>query len=92
MTLTLQNSVILPRTNFAWSRQRASVAISVTTAIRRQIERIHGAIDNLSLSVSQRSAAGLVIGSDRLSLPASPPAPIKTHKAGILPRFSPIHF
>jgi hypothetical protein len=92
MTLTLQNSVILPRTNLAWSSQRASVAASVTTAIHRQIERIRRATRNLLLPASQRLAACLLIGSGRLSLLASPRAPIKTHKAGILPRFSPIHF
>jgi hypothetical protein len=92
MTLTLQNSVILPRTNFAWSRQKPSVAISVPTAIRRRIEGIRRVTHSSSLLASQQSAAGIIIGSDRLSLPASPRAPIKTHKAGILPRFSPIHF
>ena len=92
MTLTLQNPVILPRTNFAWSSQRVSVATSVTTAVHRQTEGIRPATHNLSLAASQRLAACLVIDPGRLPLPASPMAPIKTHKAVVLPRFSPIHF
>jgi hypothetical protein len=92
MTLTLQNPVKLPRTSFAWSSQRASVATSVITALHRQIEGILPAIHNLSLPASQRLAACLVIESGRIPLPASPLAPIKTHKVGILLRFSPIHF
>jgi hypothetical protein len=92
MTLPLDNPVTLPRTNFAWSSQRASVAASVTTAICRQIEGIRRATLNLLLPASQRLAASLLIGSGRLAHPASPRAPIKTHKADILLRFSPIHF
>ena len=92
MTLTLENSVTLPRTNFAWSSQRTSVARSVTMAIRRQIEGIRQAAHTLSLAASERLAARLLVVSDRLPLPANSRATIKTHKAGILPRFSPIHF
>jgi hypothetical protein len=92
MTLTLENPVTLPRTNFAWSSQRTSVARSVTMAIRRQIEGIRRAIRNLSLATCQRLAGRLLIDSGPLPLPANSRTPIKTHKAGILLRFSPIHF
>jgi hypothetical protein len=92
MTLTLENPVILPRTNFAWSSQRTSVATSVTKTIRRQIEGIRRATHNLSLAASQRLPACFLIGSTRLFLPANSRATIKTHKADILLRFSPIHF
>ena len=92
MTLTLQNPVILQRTNVAWSSQRGSVATPVTTAIRRQAEGLPRATHTVSLAASQRFAACLLTGSGRFSLAASPRAPIKTHKAEILPRFSPIHF
>ena len=92
MTLTLQNPVILPRTNLAWSSQRESVVTSATKAIRHHTQGTREATHNLSLAASQRLAACLLIAAVHLSLPASPRAPIKTHKAGILPRFSPIHF
>jgi hypothetical protein len=92
MTLTLENPVTLLRTNSAWSSQRTSVAISVTMAIRRQIEGIRRTTHNLCLAVSQQLAACLLIDSAHLPLPPNTRAPIKTHKAGILPRFSPIHF
>jgi hypothetical protein len=60
MTLTLGNPVTLPRTNLAWSSRRTSVAISVTAAIRRQIEGIRRAT-NLSLELADATVLlGLV--------------------------------
>ena len=76
----------------AWSSQRGSVATVVTTPIRRQIEGIPRATHTLSLAAPNGPQPFPRIAAGRFSLPASPRAPIKTPKAGILPRFSPIHF
>jgi hypothetical protein len=92
MTLVLENPATLPRTNFAWSSQRWTVAISVTTPIHQQTEAIRRAIHSLSVAASQRPAAYLFIGSQPFIMPTNFATPINTHKAGILPRFSPIHF
>src|SRR5712691_1592737 len=92
MTLALENPAILPRTNFAWSSQRGSVAASVTTPIHQQTEAIRRATPSLSRAASQRPAASLFIGSHPFIMPATFATPINTHKAGILLRFSPIHF
>ncbi len=92
MKLALQNPFLLSRTNLAWSSQRASVATSVTVPIRRQTEVIRTGTHSFSVATSQRPAASLFVGSGRLFIPASFETPINTHRAGIVPRFSPIHF
>jgi hypothetical protein len=92
MTLVIENPATLPRTNFAWSSQRGSVVTSVTTPIPQQIEAIRRAIYSLSVAASQRPAASLFICSHPFIMPTNFAIPINTHKVGILPRFSPIHF
>src|ERR1035437_3115200 len=94
MTTALESTTELP-TSLARPSQRGSVAARVKLMIHQHTDAIRRNPGNSPEAASRRPATRTLVNSGRLYPPQSPARieiTIKTHRAGVVERFSPIHF
>jgi hypothetical protein len=94
MTTAREPKTELP-TSSARPSQRGSIAARVKLTIHQHTDAVHRSPSRSPEALSRRPTTRTLVKAARLYPPQSPARiemTIKTHRAGVVERFSPIHF